>query len=98
MEWEEEILDAEGKVKGVRFYDDSPREPDSFDRHPGRTLILHLHHPTLGDGHLNPVIREALLEYLAGLDRGDYGMGKTDSVELPSGARMDTFAFGPGVY
>lgn len=97
MEWKEEILDAEGKVKGVRFYDDSPRESDSFDRHPGRTLIIHLHHPTLGDGPLMPVVHEALGEYLVRMERGDFGRGQADSMELLSGARLDVVVFGPGI-
>lgn len=65
------------------------------DLHPGRTLILTVNHPTLGDGRLKPVVVEALKEYLARLERDEVGNQKTDSIVLPSGARLDAVAFGP---
>ncbi|KGH29343.1 hypothetical protein [Comamonas thiooxydans] len=65
------------------------------DLHPGRMLILTVNHPTLGDGRLKPIVVEALKEYLARLECDEVGNQKTDSIELPSGARLDAVAFGP---
>jgi len=83
--------------QGIAMSESTAHATDSFDRHLGRTLILHLHHPNLGDGLLAPVVREALTKYLALLDAGAVGDSITDSIELPSGARLDTVAFGPGI-
>ena len=70
---------------------------DSFDRHTGRTFILHIHHPTQGDKLFDPVIKEALQEYLRRLEAGEAGQCRTDSMEMPSGARLDAVTFGPGI-
>ena len=75
----------------------TPQPTDSFDRHTGRTFILHIHHPTQGDKLFVPVIKDALQEYLRRLESGEVGQCQTDSMEMPSGARVDTVAFGPGV-
>lgn len=89
----------DGKIPGIEctqvWFDEHPAVPDASDRHPGRTLILTVNHPTLGDGRLKPVVVEALKEYLARLERDEVGNQKTDSIELPSGARLDAVAFGP---
>ncbi len=89
----------EQKFSGIEhthvWVDECPAVPDASDRHPGRTLILTVNHPTLGDGRLKPIVVEALKEYLARLERDEVGNQKTDSIELPSGARLDAVAFGP---
>lgn len=89
----------DGKISGIEctqvWFDECPAVPEASDRHPGRTLILTVNHPTLGDGRLKPIVVEALKEYLARLERDEVGNQKTDSIELPSGARLDAVAFGP---
>ena len=90
---------ADQKFSGIEldrvWIAECPAAPDASDRHPGRTLILTVNHPTLGDGRLKPIVVEALKEYLARLERDEVGNLKTDSIELPSGARLDAVAFGP---
>lgn len=95
-EREERVVDASGAMVEHRFFQDPPLALGVWDRHPGRMLILTVNHPTLGDGRLKPVVVEALKEYLARLERDEVGNQKTDSIELPSGARLDAVAFGPG--
>ncbi|WP_155496349.1 hypothetical protein [Comamonas testosteroni] len=89
----------EQKFSGIEqdqvWVDECSAVPDASNRHPGRTLILTVNHPTLGDGRLKPIVVEALKEYLARLERDEVGHQKTDSMELPSGARLDAVAFGP---
>lgn len=89
----------EQKFSGIEHtqacLEECPALADASDRHPGRTLILTVNHPTLGDGRLKPIVVEALKEYLARLERDEVGNQKTDSIELPSGARLDAVAFGP---
>lgn len=89
----------EQKFSGIEhaqvWFDECPAAPDASDRHLGRMLILTVNHPTLGDGRLKPIVIEALKEYLTRLERDEVGNQKTDSMELPSGARLDAVAFGP---
>ena len=91
----EDVLDEAGNVIGMRCFSDPPQQ-DSFDRHPGRTLILHISHPTLGDELFEPVIVDGLKDYLRRLECGESWCGRMDSIELPSGARLDAIFFGPG--
>ena len=91
MEWEVEKEDGT-----LLLFDDVKHPPDAFDRHPGRTLIFHLHHPDPKDDPLKPMVIEAFREYIRRLELDEVGCEKTDSFELPSGMRLDSVAFGPG--
>ena len=90
MEWEVEREDGT-----LLLFDDAKHPPDAFDRHPGCTLIFHLHHPDPKDDPLNPMVIEAFKEYIRRVELGELGNGKCESFELPSGMRMDSVAFGP---
>ena len=68
-------------------HSDDP-QPNSL----GRTVMLHLHHPTLGDGLLAPVIKDALRAYLARMDDPGFNPPSLESTLLQSGVILSVVA------